>query len=388
MSLKYEIPLLKKLVALNTDSETKENYWKCANLIAAEARRAGLKAGIIRAKAPDRKPRPNVVVELNKGAKETLLLVTHYDIVAAGSGWKTNPFRVTRKGNRLYGRGVNDDKAGIAVAIGAMKELKKEKVRRNIKLIAACDEEVGGDFGIKYLVKRHWKDITADVALILDASLNKVSIGCSGIPRGYIILNGKQGHAGYPFRTPNIIHNALPFLIELKDYKNIAEKQISSFNAPRYSPKKKMFGRFSITVLSAGYKSNVIPSQLKIGFDLRIIPEADAKREMNKFKQYVRKKMKKYGLKGRIEIKGTNGYFTDEQNPFVKELQDIAEKITGKRLRAIVSFGGEDGRHIAPKGIAIAGFGPGGKHPHSAKEFITARDLEITKEMIKELCRS
>ncbi|MCX6799333.1 MAG: M20/M25/M40 family metallo-hydrolase [Candidatus Diapherotrites archaeon] len=382
----FELCLLRRLVALNTDSETKENYEKCARLIAAEARKAGLKAKIFRAKAPDGKPRPNVLIELNAGAPETLLLLAHFDIVAPGSGWRTSPFKVVKKGNALYGRGVGDDKGAIVAALCAMRELKKALLRRNVKLVAGCDEEVGGRFGMGFLAKKHWREIKADCALVLDAGTSEVTVGCSGTPRGYIILKGTQGHGGYPFQVPNVIHRALPFLQDLKDYKKIAEQQTSKFNAPQGSPRKKMFGRFSITVLHSGYKLNVIPGELRIGFDLRVIPEADVRKERRKFWRYAMKSMRKHDLKGKIEWIGEGGYGTNPLHPFVKELLQIAGKAMHKKLKAAVSFGGEDGRHLAPKGIPVAGFGPGGKNPHSSKESITLRELGITKEVIKKLC--
>jgi len=51
----YEITLLKKLIALNTDSTTKENYKECAQLIVKEAKKLGMKTKIINAPAPEAK---------------------------------------------------------------------------------------------------------------------------------------------------------------------------------------------------------------------------------------------------------------------------------------------------------------------------------------------
>jgi acetylornithine deacetylase/succinyl-diaminopimelate desuccinylase-like protein len=57
----YEITLLKKLVSFNTNSQTKENYKQCAEFIAKECKRIGLKVKIINPKAKDGKPRPNII---------------------------------------------------------------------------------------------------------------------------------------------------------------------------------------------------------------------------------------------------------------------------------------------------------------------------------------
>src|SRR3989344_7356668 len=98
--LKYEINLLKWLVSFNTDSETKANYVACADFIAKEARALGFQAEIIRADVPDRKPRPNVLIYCDNKQKEALLVVTHFDVVPAGSDWKVKPNKLRQEGER------------------------------------------------------------------------------------------------------------------------------------------------------------------------------------------------------------------------------------------------------------------------------------------------
>lgn len=387
--MKYELSLLKKLVAINTDSEQKPNYVKCANLIAREARKLGLKPKTIRAKAPDKKPRPNVLIELKRGAKETLLIVTHYDIVAPGDGWRTNPFKLVKKGNLLYGRGVSDDKSAIAAALGAIRELRKEKkLRRNIKLLAACDEEVGGDYGIEYLAEKKKKALMADNALIMDSSLKHIGIGCSGIVRGYIYFKGKQGHAARPYKTPNILNKVIPFLNELKEYNEVVKWKRSRADAPEGSPHKKVWGRFNITIIKAGYKTNIIPGRVTVGFDLRVLPEENIDAALKEFREFLSKKLKKYKLKARIGLKGSPGYIVDSREPFVKEIKSIARKLIGKEIGLASELGGTDGRFISKLGIPAVGFAPGGKGTaHMPNECISLKSLQISKQLVINLCR-
>ncbi len=383
----YEIGFLKKLVSLNTDSELKLNYTECANLILNEATKLGLKAKIINVKAKDKLPRPNVLIELNKNAKETMLVVTHYDVVSADN-WKGNPFRVKIRENTLYGRGVNDDKGAIASAFGALKELSKEKeLKRNIKLVCACDEEVGGAYGIKYLSNNKIEELKSSFALVVDGSFNNVQIGCSGIIRGVIKFRTKSIHAGYPFRGKNIIHEVIPFLKDLKEYEKIMNKEVSVAPAPKEAPWRTVHGRFSITVLRAGKKTNIIPGFLKIGFDIRLIPEAKVKKELNKFKRFARKLLKKHKLKGRISVRGTEGYFIGEKNKHAIEIQKIGEKLFKKPKPLVCALGGADGRFLHRNGIPAISFGPGGKNPHTEEESITLEELEKTKQLIIELSK-
>ncbi len=84
--------------------------------------------------------------EYGEGAEYAGVL-THVDVVPAGEGWDTDPFTLTVKGDRLYGRGVADDKGAAVVALWCMKALKDEGVvgNRRMRCVFGCGEEVGMD---------------------------------------------------------------------------------------------------------------------------------------------------------------------------------------------------------------------------------------------------
>lgn len=389
--LDYELALLGRLVAFNTDSETREGYAACADFIEGEAKNLGLRVTRIEPKARDGLPRPNLIIELNRGGKETLLLVTHYDIVAPGDGWKKrDPFKMARKGNFLYGRGVNDDKGAVAVALGAMRELSAEKtLRRNVKLVVACDEEAGSRYGIKYLVERCRRRLRADVAIIVDSKLNHITHGCSGTIGGKIAFRGKQGHAAYPHKTENVLEKILPFLDEVRrEYSTMRETRRSEGDA-YHGKYPKVWGRFSITYLYAGCKTNIIPGRVVAGFDIRALPEENVREVMQGFRSYIKEKLKNSGL-GQFHpalfLRGSNGYLSGKNAPFIQELRKEMKKLTGISYKTYATLGGDDGRFIARLGIPAVGLGPGGRGAHSPDERITLHELSLTKEMIRRCC--
>lgn len=118
----------------------------------------------------DKKPRPNVVIDLDTGAEETILLAAHYDVVPAGTGWKLSPFKMEVVGDRAYGRGTSDDKGAIVAALCAMKEISQVKSKVNLSFLVTPDEEVGGRLGLGYLVNEI--GITGDAAVILINKFN------------------------------------------------------------------------------------------------------------------------------------------------------------------------------------------------------------------------
>ncbi len=78
---------------------------------------------------------------------ETAAVVTHVDVVPAGTGWHTDPFAMTRRGNLLFGRGTADDKGAAVVALYCLKALKDEKVtgKRKIRAIFGAGEEIASN---------------------------------------------------------------------------------------------------------------------------------------------------------------------------------------------------------------------------------------------------
>lgn len=89
-------------------------------------------------------------------------ILTHADVVPARAeewvlddGTRLDPFKVTRVGNLLYGRGTIDDKGSVAAALYAMKTVKDSGVplARTIRLMIETTEETGGD-GMKYYRER------------------------------------------------------------------------------------------------------------------------------------------------------------------------------------------------------------------------------------------
>lgn len=83
-------------------------------------------------------------VEYGKG-EELSAVLTHVDVVPCGEGWNFPPYKLTRKDNMLYGRGIADDKGSAIVALYCLKVLKDNNIvgKRKLRVIFGCAEEVG-----------------------------------------------------------------------------------------------------------------------------------------------------------------------------------------------------------------------------------------------------
>ena len=91
--------------------------------------------------------------EVGEG-KECIGILGHLDVVPAGNGWATDPFKMTEENGKVYGRGVGDDKGAVVVCLHALKTIKQQgaKLKRRVRLIVGADEERGSSC-IRYYLK-------------------------------------------------------------------------------------------------------------------------------------------------------------------------------------------------------------------------------------------
>jgi succinyl-diaminopimelate desuccinylase len=390
MNSQYELELLSKLVEIDTNAQTKTGYVACSEVIRTEAEKLGLKVRVYDSVklASDKMNRPNLVIDLDVDDSERIIFSTHYDVVPAGQGWIHEPFKLTIEGNRAYGRGASDNKAGIAAALGALRELKtKGNSQVNVSLLVSPDEEVGGELGVGYLVEK--VKIRADGAIILDSGPDVVSIGASGAVWGKVIVRGLQGHAGYPHLAKNAIQLALPLLNDLARYAKIREKVRSRLPAPPTAPKKTVWGRFSITMLRAGEKENVIPGECEARFDLRVCPDEDNEKAKQALINYFEKIREKHKCDAQLEFmsKRVSNYYTDPKHPLVKALSLAVKQVVGK-VPIAADLGGNDGHYFARAGIPVVSYGPirNDCNVHGKDEFVYINDLDLVKRVLIQLC--
>jgi acetylornithine deacetylase/succinyl-diaminopimelate desuccinylase-like protein len=201
-------------------------------------------------------PRPNVIVDLDRGAKETVLVLAHYDVVPVPveqrARWKSPPHTLTlRPDGRLYGRGSSDDLgSGITATLLAMRRLAEASdLRRNVRLLACCDEETGGAGGTEAM-REHDDRLPAgdperivrgDVALIPDGSPH-TTVGSSGVA----FLEASR-------TLPARLSDAVRAGITLVGLQELARTWTSPFRSPdwpdRGAPEPTITGRATVTRL-------------------------------------------------------------------------------------------------------------------------------------------
>jgi len=377
-------------VEINTESVPKKGYSECASIIVEEAENNSLKAEIVDGEkgAKDGLSRPNVIVTLDSGSDTTLLLESHFDVVPPGTGWKYPPFKLTVEDGKAYGRGTSDNKAGIAAVMGALRHLSNEKLDINLKLVAGVDEEIGGRFGVDYVMS-DW-GLKGDAALIVDAGPDSLFLGASGIIWGKVTVKGQQGHAGYPFKAKNAINEAMTLIEEFKNYRKLVEKKESTLYAPSGSPRDFVWGRYSVTMISAGEKENVIPGTCEFRFDRRLLPEEPLGQAENELMDFFQRALEKTGCEASLElVNKQQGYHTPEDLVFVQTVSENIRKTTGQNLPYAAELGGNDGSFFAKNGIPVVCYGTirADTRYHGVDEFVYIQDMKNTRDLIVNLGR-
>jgi succinyl-diaminopimelate desuccinylase len=213
--------------------------------------------------------RPDVIAWL-RGTEghPTLILNGHIDVVPEGNPalWSTFPFEATVKEGKLFGRGVADQKSGLATMIIAAKAIKDAgvKLRGNLVLTFVSGEETS-EPGTKYLfterkLKGDWGIVTEPTST---KSGLKVATAECGLAYYHIIVKGKSVHASRPHMGINAINKAMKVVHALDRY----HQEIGKRQHPLIAPP-----RCTVTMIKGGVKENIVPEECVITIDRRMIP--------------------------------------------------------------------------------------------------------------------
>jgi acetylornithine deacetylase/succinyl-diaminopimelate desuccinylase-like protein len=148
------VELLQRLIQFDTTNPP-GNESECISFINGVLAEAGVESNVF-AKSPDR---PNLIARLSgQGNSPPLLLYGHVDVVTTeGQQWKHPPFEGKVVDEFVWGRGALDMKGGVAMMLAAFLRAKAEglELPGDAVLAIVSDEEAGGDLGARFLVEKH-----------------------------------------------------------------------------------------------------------------------------------------------------------------------------------------------------------------------------------------
>ena len=320
-------------------------------------------AGIPTSRHEKEKGRTNVVARVGSGSPK-VLVVGHIDTVPAGDGWDTDPFVVTRKDGKLFGRGTMDDKGQTAALFVAGRYLKEHETELpgEVILVGAADEERGSKFGMIYLLEEGI--VSGDYAIIPDASSNmKTVFVAEKAALFYRITSfGRQAHGSRPEKGVNAIRNLLEVLRRIEGMTfNVTEHDL--LTPPT----------FNLGMIQGGVAPNVVPAKCTADLDMRFLPGDSADAVLDKVRAICRD-VEREIPEARFEIEiimSDTPIELPETHPLVRAIVEETEAVLGH----VPEVGGMSGSTVAKfcmaHDIPAVNFAPGdGGLAHMANEFI------------------
>jgi acetylornithine deacetylase len=194
-----------------------------------------------------------------------VVLSGHTDVVPVdGQPWTSDPWTLTERDGRLYGRGTCDMKGFLALALAAIPRLAAAPLRRPAHLAFSYDEEVGC-LGAPDLIARIAAQVPAPDAVIVGEPTNMVAVrGHKGIATFRVTVTGREAHSSLTHLGVSANMAAIPLLAALNELSQRLEREADP--ASPFTPKG---ASLTIGQINGGTAVNILARQCVILFDLR-----------------------------------------------------------------------------------------------------------------------
>lgn len=297
--------------------------------------------------------RPNIVVTI-LGEKDdyNIWVMAHLDVVPVGNLklWNTNPWRVTEKDGKIYGRGVEDNQQGLVSGVFAGLSFIKKNIKpaHTVKLLFMADEEVGSAYGMIWLLHNTKIFKKNDIYLIPDGGDKNgetIEIAEKNILWLKLTVKGKQCHGSRPDQGNNACLAACDLSIRLNAMQNTFNRRDSLFS-PDYST-------FQPTMRLANVEGvNIIPGEDTFCMDCRILPCYTIAEVLKEAEKQIAETEKLYKVKISYEIlQNSESPATPENAAVVAKLKAAIKAVHGIEARTIGIGGGTVGAELRREGM-------------------------------------
>lgn len=317
-----------------------------------------------------------------------VILSGHSDVVPVeGQDWTSDPFTVTERDGRLYGRGCADMKGFVALALWAMAEAQKAGVTRPLQLALSHDEELGCIAA---------PDMIAEIV----RSLPRASAVIVGEPSRMRLVNGHKGSTGFKVHVrgfevhSSALHtgvNAIMLGAKLIDWANRVNAQnarqpataLSSLFTPHWTT-------LHVGTITGGTAENITARDCRFGFGFRVVPGEEPQDWLDRLRaEAARLEAEARTIRPEAAITLDQSFYvpplTPEQNG---EAEHLVRSITGDNSSVVVSYGTEAGQ-FQEAGYSTVVCGPGDiAQAHQADEYIELEQFAAGEAFMRDLVRA
>lgn len=227
----------------------------------------------------DTRQKANLFATVGPVRAEGVILSGHTDVVpVADQQWTSDPFLLTRRENRLYGRGTADMKAFIACSLAALEFAKIRALERPVHFAFSHDEEVGCLGAPKLIEHIHSSIALPAVAIVGEPSTMRImgshkSLNIYKVSVMGVSAHSSSVHLGISANT--IAIRLMNVLLQIADAMTTDKMRNRDFEPP--------FSTLTIGLMRGGTAANILAAEASFVFDLRCLPEHDPNEVLEAF---------------------------------------------------------------------------------------------------------
>lgn len=361
---------LAELVAIDTQNPPGFEA-EAARYVAARLSEMGLEVAL-----DEYKPgRVNVEARLLNGPGPVFAFNTHMDTVPAEDGWSSDPFTLTERDGKLFGRGACDCKGPLASMLEAVRMLAGHRDAWSGTLLAifVADEEIASEGAKHYAAKRP----AIDFAVVGEPTSNTIYSAHKGSLRPLVRVLGVPAHSGTPHLGENAVLRAGQLLAMVAD-EHEARVRLRTHS---------LVGEASLTVtrIQGGHADNVLPGACEMLLDRRMVPGESEDAVKSEIADLLARANERFGLRAEILAwKPTTGGSTETaaDRPIVQKSLASARTHGVSDPGPFGFQGGCDLVHFRSTGAEGVVIGPGSLSvAHKADEFVPVDEF-VTSSLI------
>ncbi len=312
-------------------------------------------------------------------------LSAHTDVVPVdGQSWASDPFVLTEKEDRYYGRGTTDMKGFLSCVLALVPELTSRKLHTPVHLLFSYDEEIGC-LGVRPMVNELGKTLTKPKMVIVgEPSEMEVVTAHKGIHAFVTEVTGKEAHSSVVDLGVNAVSYASKLIVELDRVgAELRENHIDQ----RFTP---IFSTVHVGKIDGGTALNIVPKKCRFLWEIRSLPGAEVDKLVEDFSVFSEKLM--------LEMRRSSyevGIVTDKVNSVPtfqtaetsegEELISLSLRWAGQNKVGAVSYGTEAGFFELGNCPTII-CGPGNiEQAHKPDEFVAKDQLDKCMKFLRNI---
>lgn len=374
------LDLIRKLVAFDTTS--RESNLQLIAFVQDYLDGLGIASQLVHS---EDETKANLYATIGDPDKSGVMLSGHTDVVPVdGQAWDSDPFEITERDGRLYGRGTCDMKGFIAVTLAMLPQFLERGLETPIHLAFSYDEEVGC-IGVRRLIdKLNGMPVKPAMAIIGEPTEMGVVVGHKG-KRSYAArMRGLEAHSSLAPQGVNAIEYAAEFIAHLKGMARTIER-----DGPFDDDYDVTHTTVHTGVVNGGTALNIVPKECRVEFEFRYISKDDPDAIEAKILDFAYNKltpmMHAVSKDTGIDIECYNDMPALDMNAD-DEVVTFIKALAGRNDHSKIAFGTEAGLFQQRSGIPSVVCGPGSiNQAHKPNEFIELSQIDECEKFMGRL---